>query len=150
MMDTNRMILLVEDDDFDAELAVRAFQEAKIRNPLVRARDGLEALDYLFARGKYATRDAPELPMFVLLDLNIPKIGGLKVLEAIRADERIKHLPVIILTSSGEERDRLGAYNHFANSYVIKPLDYDQFVSAAQQLSLYWTELNEPAPLIPS
>jgi len=149
-MDTNRMILLVEDDDFDAELAVRAFQEAKIRNPLVRARDGLEALDYLFARGKYATRDAPELPMFVLLDLNIPKIGGLKVLEAIRADERIKHLPVIILTSSGEERDRLGAYNHFANSYVIKPLDYDQFVSAAQQLSLYWTELNEPAPLIPS
>ena len=149
-MDTNRMILLVEDDDLDAELAVRAFQEAKIRNPLVRARDGLEALDYLFARGKYATRDAPELPMFVLLDLNIPKIGGLKVLEAIRADERIKHLPVIILTSSGEERDRLGAYNHFANSYVIKPLDYDQFVSAAQQLSLYWTELNEPAPLIPS
>ena len=88
--------------------------------------------------------------MFVLLDLNIPKISGLKVLEAIRADERIKHLPVIILTSSGEERDRLGAYNHFANSYVIKPLDYDQFVSAAQQLSLYWTELNEPAPLIPS
>ena len=149
-MDTNRMILLVEDDDFDAELAVRAFQEAKIRNPLVRARDGLEALDYLFARGKYATRDAPELPMFVLLDLNIPKIGGLKVLEAIRADERIKHLPVIILTSSGEERDRLGAYNHFANSYVIKPLDYDQFVSATRQLSLYWTELNEPAPLIPS
>jgi two-component system response regulator len=146
MMNTNRMILLVEDEDVDAELAVRAFQEAKVKNPLVRARDGLEALDYLFARGKYAARDALELPVFVLLDLNIPKISGLKVLEAIRADERTKHLPVIILTSSGEERDRLGAYNHFANSYVIKPLDYDQFVSAAQQLSLYWTELNEPAP----
>jgi CheY-like chemotaxis protein len=91
-----------------------------------------------------------DLPVFVLLDLNIPKISGLKVLEAIRTDARTRHLPVIILTSSGEERDRLGAYNHFANSYVIKPLDYDQFVAAALQLSLYWTDLNEPAPLIPS
>jgi two-component system response regulator len=150
MMNTNRMILLVEDDDADAELASRAFQRAIVRNPLVRARDGLEALDYLFARGKYAARDAHDLPVFVLLDLNIPKISGLKVLEAIRADARTRHLPVIVLTSSGEERDRLGAYNHFANSYVIKPLDYDQFVSAAQQLSLYWTELNEPAPLLSS
>jgi two-component system response regulator len=148
MMNTNRMILLVEDDDADAELASRAFQ--RVRNPLVRARDGLEALDYLFARGKYAARDAHDLPVFVLLDLNIPKISGLKVLEAIRADARTRHLPVIVLTSSGEERDRLGAYNHFANSYVIKPLDYDQFVSAAQQLSLYWTELNAPAPLLSS
>jgi two-component system response regulator len=110
----------------------------------------MEALDYLFARGKYAARDAHDLPVFVMLDLNIPKINGLKVLEAIREHESIRHLPVIILTSSGEERDRLGAYKRFANSYVIKPLDYDQFVAAAQQLSLYWTELNEPAPLIPS
>ena len=144
------MILLVEDDDDDAELAVRAFQEAKVRHPLVRAHDGVEALDYLFARGKYSTRDAHDLPVFVLLDLNIPKISGLKVLEAIRADERTKRLPVIILSSSGEERDRLGAYDHFANSYIIKPLDYDQFVAATLQLSLYWTELNEPAPSIPS
>ena len=150
MMNTNRIIFLVEDDDADAELASRAFQRAIVRNPLVRARDGLEALDYLFARGKYAARDAHDLPVFVLLDLNIPKVSGLKVLEAIRADARTRHLPVIVLTSSGEERDRLGAYNHFANSYVIKPLDYDQFVSAAQQLSLYWTELNEPAPLLSS
>jgi two-component system, response regulator len=88
--------------------------------------------------------------VFVLLDLNIPKISGLKVLEAIRADARTRHLPVIILTSSGEERDRLGTYNHFANSYVIKPLDYDQFVAVALQLYLYWTDLNEPAPLIHS
>jgi two-component system, response regulator len=150
MTDPKRMILLVEDDDVDAELASRAFQRAKVKNPLVRVRDGQDALDYLFARGKYAARDAHDLPVVVLLDLNIPKISGLRVLEAIRADESIRHLPVIILTSSGEERDRLGAYKHFANSYIIKPLDYDQFVAATLQLSLYWTELNEPAPLIPS
>jgi two-component system, response regulator len=149
MMNPNRVILLVEDDDLDAELASRAFQRAKVKNPLVRVRDGPDALDYLFARGKYAAREALDLPVFVLLDLNIPKISGLEVLEAIRSDESTRHLPVIILTSSGEERDRLGAYKHFANSYVIKPLDYDQFVAAALQLSLYWTELNEPAPLIP-
>ena len=150
MMNTKRAILLVEDDDADAELALRAFQRAKVANRLVRVRDGVEALDYLFVRGNYAARDAHDLPVFVLLDLNIPKISGLKVLETIREDGRTRHLPVIILTSSGEERDRLGAYNHFANSYVIKPLDYDQFVSAAQQLSLYWTELNAPAPLLSS
>jgi two-component system response regulator len=148
MMDTKRMILLVEDNDADAELASRAFQRAEIKNPLMRARDGLEALDYLFARGKYAARGPYDLPVFVLLDLNIPKISGLEVLKAIRADERTMHLPIIVLSSSGEERDRLGAYKHFANSYIIKPLDYDQFVSAARQLSHYWAELNAPAPLM--
>jgi two-component system response regulator len=86
--------------------------------------------------------------VFVLLDLNIPKISGLQVLQAIREDERTRRLPVIILTSSGEERDRLGAYDHFANSYVIKPLDYDQFISASEQLSVYWTVLNTPAPMV--
>ena len=111
---------------------------------------GMEALDYLFARGKCAARGAHDLPVFVLLNLNIPKSSGFEVLNAIRGDESIRHLPVIILTSSGEERDRLGAYNHFANSHVMKPLDYDQFVAAALQLSLYCTELNEPAPLVPS
>ena len=148
MMDTKRMILLVEDNDADAELASRAFQRAEIKNPLMRARDGLEALDYLFARGKYAARDPYDPPVFILLDLNIPKISGLEVLKAIRADERTMHLPIIVLSSSGEERDRLGAYKHFANSYIIKPLDYDQFVSAARQLSHYWAELNAPAPLM--
>ena len=149
-MDTKRMILLVEDNDADAELASRAFQRAEIKNPLMRAHDGLEALDYLFARGKYAARDPYDLPSFILLDLNIPKISGVEVLKAIRADGRTMHLPVIILSSSGEERDRMGAYKHFANSYIVKPLDYDQFVLAARQLSLYWTQLNAPAPLISS
>lgn len=150
MPDTKRIILLIEDDDGDAELASRAFQRAKIKNPLLRARDGLEALDYLFARGKYEARDPYDLPVFVLLDLNIPKINGLEVLKAIRGNERTMHLPVIVLSSSGEERDRLGAYKRFANSYIIKPLDYDQFVSAFDKLSVYWTELNSPAPLISS
>jgi two-component system response regulator len=150
MMDPKRAILLVEDDDADADLASRAFQRAKVTTPLVRVRDGVEALDYFFARGKYARRDARDLPVFVLLDLNIPNISGLKVLEEIRRDDRTRHLPVIILTSSGEERDRLAAYNHFANSYVVKPMDYDQFVSALQQICRYWTELNAAAPLVPS
>src|ERR1700733_15524719 len=126
MTDPKRMILLVEDDDVDAELASRAFQRAKVKNPLVRVRDGQDALDYLFARGKYAARDAHDLPVFVLLDLNIPKISGLKVLEAIRENDQTRFLPVIIHTSSDEERDRLGAYKNYANSYVVKALDYDQ------------------------
>lgn len=143
-----RPILLIEDNDVDADLATRAFQRAKIDNPLVRARDGVDALDYLFGSGKYAAREMHDLPVFALLDLKIPKIGGLDVLRTIRADERTRHLPVIILTSSGEEKDRLDAYNRFANSYVVKPLDYDQFVAATLQLSLYWTELNAPPPLL--
>lgn len=139
-------ILLVEDNDDDAELTVMAFHRAKITNPLIRARDGVEALDYLFGRGKHAGRDVSSLPAVTLLDLNLPNITGLEVLQAIRADERTKHLPIIVLTSSNEDKDRLGAYDHFANSYVVKPVDYDQFVSAAQQLSLYWMVLNSPPP----
>jgi two-component system, response regulator len=139
-------ILLVEDNDDDAELARRAFQHGKINNKLVRARDGLDALDYLFARGKYAGRDVRDQPTLTLLDLNIPKIHGLEVLKAIRADERTRHLPVVILTTSNEDRDRMSAYDHYANSYVIKPIDYDKFIAAAGNLSLYWTGLNSPPP----
>jgi two-component system response regulator len=139
-------IFLVEDNDDDAELAMMAFSRAKLVNPLVRARDGVEALDYLFGRGEHAERNSGELPAVVLLDLKLPKLGGLQVLQAIRADERTKHLPVVVLTSSDEERDRLGAYDHFANSYVLKPVDYDQFVGAALQLGLYWLLLNVPPP----
>jgi two-component system response regulator len=139
-------ILLVEDNDDDADLTVRALHRAKITNRLVRARDGVQALDYLFGRGEHAGRDACDLPAVTLLDLNLPNVSGLEVLKAIRADERTKHLPIIILTSSNEDKDRLQAYDHFANSYVVKPVDYDQFVAAAQQLCLYWMVLNAPPP----
>ncbi len=146
MMIHEQTILLVEDNDDDAELAMRAFDRAKIPNPLVRTRDGVEALDYLFAKGKYAQRDPRDLPAVTLLDLNLPKVNGLEVLKAIRADERTKHIPIVILTSSSEDKDRLGAYDHFANSYVLKPVNYDQFVAAALQLGLYWMALNAPPP----
>jgi two-component system response regulator len=145
-MPEKREILLVEDEDADAALASRAFSHAEVPNRLVRVRDGVEALDYLFARGKYASRDVYDSPMFILLDLNIPKMSGLEVLAEIRADARTKHLLVIILTSSGEEKDRLTAYDRFANSYIVKPLDYDKFVAATLQLSLYWSKLNAPPP----
>ena len=141
-----RAIFLVEDNDDEADLAARAFQKAKVRNPLVRARDGVDALDYLFAREKYADRDVHDQPAFMLLDLNLPKIDGIEVLKAMRADERTKHIPVVVLTSSNEEKDRMNAYDSMANSYVLKPVDYDQFVETALQLSLYWTKLNAPPP----
>jgi two-component system, response regulator len=141
-----RAIFLVEDDDNDADLAARAFRRAKITSPLVRARDGVEALEYLLGGG-LEHWEAHDLPFFVILDLNIPKLSGLAVLKAIRADERTKHIPVIILTSSAEESDRLSAYDHYANSYIVKPLDYDKFVAATLQLCQYWTQLNAPAPL---
>jgi two-component system response regulator len=141
-----RKILLVEDNDDDAELAVIAFRRAGITNPLIRASDGVDALDYLFGRNKYSERDVGDSPVVTLLDLNLPKLSGLEVLKAMRADERTKHLPVVILTSSNEERDRMNAYDNFANSYVVKPVDFGQFVNAASQLSLYWTVLHAPAP----
>jgi two-component system response regulator len=146
MIVREQVIFLVEDNDDDAELALKAFKHAKVSNPLVRVRDGVEALDYLLARGKYSARDISDLPAVVLLDLNLPKVDGLEILKAVRADERIKHLPIVILTSSDEDKDRLTAYDHFANSYVVKPVDYDQFVVAALQLGLYWMVLNAPPP----
>ncbi|MDB5813034.1 MAG: response regulator [Rhodocyclales bacterium] len=145
-MRTEQIILLVEDNDADAELTAMAFADAHIGNALVRVCDGQEALDYLFAQGRYAHRQVDDIPAVVLLDLNMPRISGIEVLKAIRADERIKHLPVIILTSSNEDRDRLAAYDNYANSYVQKPVDYDQFVIASRQLGLYWLLLNEPPP----
>jgi two-component system response regulator len=134
---TRQTILLVEDNDDDAELTMMAFREAKVANPVVRACDGVEALDYLKATGPCA-----ELPAVVLLDLNLPRMNGHDVLKAIRSTERTKHLPVVVLTSSAEERDRLTAYDHHANSYVQKPVDHDDFVSAVRQLGLYWVVLN--------
>jgi two-component system response regulator len=144
MMDEKR-ILLVEDNDDDAELANMAFRKAKIANPVQRARDGVEALDYLLGRGAHTERDVSDTPAVILLDLNLPKLGGLEVLKAVRADERTRHLPIVVLTSSSEERDIMGAYELNANSYVTKPVDFDEFVAAANQLGRYWLGLNVPA-----
>lgn len=140
------VILLVEDNDDDAELTALAFTEASIRNPLWRARDGIEALDYLFCRGEHAGRSSSDLPAVVLLDLKLPRLTGIQVLEAIRAEPTTRHLPVVILTSSNERLDRLSAYEQNANSYVQKPVDYAQFVATARQLGSYWIELNQPPP----
>jgi len=148
-MTTKPVILLVEDNDDDAELTLMAFKAARISNSVVRVRDGVEALDYLFGRRSYAGRDLNDLPGVVLLDLNLPRLGGLDVLAAIRAGDHIKHLPVVVLTSSDEEEDRLAAYSRYANSYVRKPVDYDQFAAAARDLGLYWLVLNRPLPRKP-
>ena len=151
-MNRDQTILLVEDNDDDAELTTMAFKAARISNPVTRVEDGVEALDYLYARGKFAGRSVDDLPAVVLLDLKLPRLGGLEVLAEIRKEPRTKHLPVVILTSSTEDRDRLDAYDSRANSYVQKPVDYDSFVQAARQLGLYWVVLNVPPPrdLVPT
>jgi two-component system, response regulator len=140
------VILLVEDNDDDADLTIMAFDEAKIGNPIVRAKDGVEALDYLFGRGSHQGRNAQMVPVVVLLDLKMPRLGGLEVLKEIRASASTRHLPVVVLTSSDEDKDRLAAYDHHVNSYVRKPVDYDQFVAASRHLGLYWTITNVPPP----
>ena len=125
---------------------MRAFSQARLANPLVRVRDGLEALDYLFGRGAYVERDTAILPIVVLLDLNLPRLDGIDVLKMIRSSELTRCLPVVMLTSSDHDRDRLAAYHHQVNSYVKKPVDYDQFVEATRQLCLSWVVLNLAAP----
>jgi two-component system, response regulator len=139
-------ILLVEDNDDDAELTARAFKDANISNPMERACDGVEALEFIFCKGKHAERDPADLPAVVLLDLKLPRLDGIDVLKAIRADEKTRHLPVVVLTSSVEEKDRLAAYDQYVNSYVRKPVDYEQFVTSARHLGLYWMVLNVGPP----
>lgn len=142
----NRMILLVEDNPDDEALTLRAFKKNNITNEVVVVRDGAEALDWLFARGEFEGRDIHEHPEVVLLDLKLPKVDGLEVLRQIRADDRTRLLPVIILTTSEEESDRLAGYSLGANSYIRKPVDFSQFTEAVRQLGLYWLVLNESPP----
>ena len=145
-MDNKKTILLVEDNADDEALTLRAFKKNNIRNPVFVVRDGQQALDYLFATDVHAERDARDLPQVVLLDLKLPKVDGLEVLRRIRADERTRLLPVVILTSSKEEQDVINSYRLGANSYVRKPVNFDEFIEAARQLGLYWLLLNEPLP----
>jgi two-component system response regulator len=141
-----KVILLVEDNVDDELLTLRALKKNNIKNEVVVARDGAEALDWLFARGAYAGRDASQLPQVVLLDLKLPKVSGLEVLREVRADAKTKRLPVVLLTSSKEEQDIMAGYDLGANSYVRKPVDFMEFAEAIRQLGLYWLVLNENAP----
>jgi CheY-like chemotaxis protein len=139
-------ILLVEDNANDEELTIRSLKKNRVINDITVVRDGAEAVDYLFARGAHANRDPKDLPDVILLDLNLPKISGLDVLRAIRADECLKILPVVILTSSKQDRDVIEGYRLGANSYVVKPVDFVQFSQAVQELGLYWSLRNQGLP----
>lgn len=141
-----KIILLVEDNSDDEALTLRALKRNNIRNQVAVARDGAEALDYLFATGAYAGRDITLMPTVTLLDLKLPKVDGLEVLRRLRADERTRLIPVVILTSSKEEQDLINGYRLGANSYIRKPVDFNQFADAVRQLGLFWLVLNEPPP----
>lgn len=145
-MNRSNIILLVEDSADDVELTLRAFRKSKILNEIVVVSDGVEALDYVFVTGAHAGRNPEANPAVILLDLKLPKIGGLEVLRRLRADERTRRIPVVVLTSSNEERDILSSYDLGANSFVRKPVDFAQFAEAAQQLGMYWLVMNEPPP----
>ncbi len=139
----DKIILLVEDNPDDELLTLRALEKSNILNEIVVARDGVEALDYLWGRGAYADRDISIMPQVILLDLKLPKLDGLEVLQQIRADPRTALLPVVVLTSSDEEQDIVASYQLGANSYIRKPVDFAQFTHAVQQLGLYWLVLNQ-------
>lgn len=139
-------ILLVEDNPDDEALTLRALRKNNIKNEVVVAHDGAEALDYLFGVGAYADRDLSMMPQVVLLDLKLPKISGLELLQRMREDPRTRRLPVVILTSSNEEKDLIDSYNLGANSYIRKPVDFHEFIEAVRQLGLYWLVLNEAPP----
>lgn len=141
-----KMILLVEDNPDDEALTIRALQKNNILNTVVVARDGAEALDFLFGTGKHAGRDTSILPELVLLDLNLPKLSGLEVLKGVREDARTRLLPVVILTTSNEEQDKLKSYSLGANSFIRKPVDFQQFSEAIRQLGVYWLVLNQSPP----
>ena len=137
---------MVEDNADDEALTLRALKKNNISHDVAVARDGVEALDYLFGRGGYAARDLTDLPSLVLLDLKLPKLGGLVVLRQLRADDRTARLPVVALTSSNEEKDLVSSYESHVNSYVRKPVDFVQFVETVRQLGTYWLNINQPTP----
>ena len=143
----NKIILLVEDNPDDVELTLRAFKQNNIFNKVIVAKDGVEALDYLFGKGMYAGRAIKELPVVILLDLKLPKIDGMEVLKAIRQNDFTKLLPVVILTSSTQEKDLINGYKLGANSYIRKPVDFKEFIDAIKLLGLYWLIWNEPPPV---
>jgi CheY-like chemotaxis protein len=139
----NKVILLAEDNPDDVQLTLRALKKSKIMNEVIVAQDGVEALDYLFGTGTYEGRDTKIQPQVVLLDLKMPRMDGLETLQRIRSDARTKFLPVVVLTTSSEDKDRVESYKLGANSYVRKPVDFNQFAEAVNQLGLYWLVLNE-------
>lgn len=146
---SEKPILLVEDNPDDQALTKRALKKNNIRNEVVVAQDGVEALDFLFCRGPHAGRDINNAPAVVLLDLKLPKVDGLEVLRQLRADPRTRVLPIVVLTSSREEQDLVQSYSLGANSYIRKPVDFGQFIEAVRQLGIYWLMLNEPPPQQP-
>jgi two-component system response regulator len=146
MTDANKVILLVEDNPDDEALTLRAFKRSHVMNPIAVARDGIEALDFLFARSAYSERIGAPLPTLVILDLKLPKLDGLGVLKALRADSRTQLIPVVILTSSKEEQDLISSYSLGANSYVRKPVDFTEFQEAVKILGIYWLMMNQAPP----
>ncbi len=144
-VDEEIQILLVEDNPSDAELTIRALRKKNLANKLIHLKNGAEALDFIFTRGNYAGRDALKVPKVILLDLKMPKVHGLEVLAALRADEKTKRIPVVVLTSSNEDPDIDACYALGVNSYIVKPVDFDNFVKAVSELGFYWLLLNQVA-----
>ena len=145
-MSRSQLILLVEDNSDDVEIALRAFRKSKVPSEIVVVRDGVEALDYMFASGPGAEGNTKAQPDLILLDLKLPRVGGLEVLRRLRGEERTRRVPVVMLTSSNEERDIQASYDSGANSFVRKPVDFTQFVEVARQIGEYWLVINEPPP----
>jgi two-component system response regulator len=148
MTDNDKVILLVEDNADDEALTLRALKKNNIRNEVIVARDGSEALDYLFGLGAHAGRDLRVMPQIILLDLKLPKVDGFEVLNRVRSNGATKLLPVVILTTSNEDQDRIRGYDLGANSFVRKPVEFDKFIEAVRQLGLYWLILNEAPPAL--